>query len=314
MTDLIFLTILFAGGLAAIAILGTALLLQAGVLEKEPWAGRSISPRVLLVVGLIVASSLLYSQRSPSVALAQEPPPTPTATVTPAEATPTPIPPTSTATVAPTSTPTPVPATPTPIPATATPLPPTPTPLAPTATPAPTLTPAPTATPLPTATLPPTPTVVPPVLGLDVEKSGVLDIGATAPATRANPSDLITYTTMVRNTGNVALTAPQLTDNLCQPVYQSGDSLPVASFDVGETWTYRCVQTITQADIDAGSLTSTAIARADGPLGNRQDPADDATDSSAATVTIPQVVSLDLEKSGVLDTTIVTPATETNHG
>jgi len=47
------------------------------------------------------------------------------------------------------------------------------------------------------------------------------------------------------------------------PAFVSGDNAPLTVLDVGETWTYRCTYTVTQADLDAvGELAESVPAQA----------------------------------------------------
>lgn len=77
--------------------------------------------------------------------------------------------------------------------------------------------------------------------------------------------DTVTYSTVVENTGTVALTNVQVTDSLttasCTP------SVPVASLAVGSTVSCTSTYTITASDVAAGSVSSTATASGDGASG-----------------------------------------------
>ena len=97
-----------------------------------------------------------------------------------------------------------------------------------------------------------------------------------------------------------------MTDDTCDaaPAYASGDDGD-GLFEVGEAWTYTGSYAIDQGDIDVGAVLNEASASAEGPLGDTGDPADDATDSDTSTVPITQVASLDVEKTGALDVTVV---------
>src|SRR5204863_478361 len=89
---------------------------------------------------------------------------------------------------------------------------------------------------------------------------------ASVPAV-SNAGDPITYTVTVVNDGNVTLASVKLTDPRCAPVFQSGDVDGDGLLDVGETWTYECPYTVTQADMDAGTIDNTATAEATDPQG-----------------------------------------------
>jgi uncharacterized repeat protein (TIGR01451 family) len=79
--------------------------------------------------------------------------------------------------------------------------------------------------------------------------------------------DTITYTVTVANTGNTTLTSVTPTDPLCGLVLGSGDADSDSSLDVGETWVFGCTYTVTQADVDAGSIANTVTVGANGPGG-----------------------------------------------
>jgi gliding motility-associated-like protein/uncharacterized repeat protein (TIGR01451 family) len=85
--------------------------------------------------------------------------------------------------------------------------------------------------------------------------------------------DTITYTFTVTNEGNVSLSGITVTDPLLQSpnpvvaiVYQSGDTDSDGNLDVTETWVYTATSyTITQDDIDTGSVTNQATATGTAP-------------------------------------------------
>ncbi len=57
----------------------------------------------------------------------------------------------------------------------------------------------------------------------------------------------VTYTYVVTNTGDVALSSIKVDDDKCSPVdYVSGDEDGDSKLDVKETWTFECKQTITK--------------------------------------------------------------------
>jgi uncharacterized repeat protein (TIGR01451 family) len=150
---------------------------------------------------------------------------------------------------------------------------------------------------------------VPQVVTVDLAKSGVLDESVVSPGTRADAGDRVDYSFTVENTGNVTLHGVSLSDAHCDsaPSLVSGDTNSDGKLDVGETWQYSCSYTVGQAEIDAGSVTNNASVDALGPLDDSSTPADDATDSAAATVAIPQVRTVSIVKSGTLHTDVVAP-------
>lgn len=83
-----------------------------------------------------------------------------------------------------------------------------------------------------------------------------------------SPSDDISYTVTVANTGNVTLTNPVVSDSLVSLGSPSGDGTDAGVLNVGETWTYTATYDTTQADIDNhappnNSLSNTASAVTD---------------------------------------------------
>ena len=119
----------------------------------------------------------------------------------------------------------------------------------------------------------------------------------------------ITYALQVENTGNVTLTAPVITDtmtrigtgasvSLNQPfALTSGDIDGDGLLDVGETWVYQAIKTITQGDINAGGLSNTASATADGPTGTgiTTDQSDNGNDSDGNTTDDPTLFEITSE-------------------
>ncbi|WP_428839603.1 DUF7507 domain-containing protein, partial [Aequorivita lipolytica] len=88
--------------------------------------------------------------------------------------------------------------------------------------------------------------------------------------------DTITYTFTVTNEGNVSLSNILVTDPLLSApnpvvniVFQSGDTDGDGELDVTETWIYTATSyTITQDDIDTGSVTNQATAVGTPPTGD----------------------------------------------
>jgi uncharacterized repeat protein (TIGR01451 family)/gliding motility-associated-like protein len=77
-----------------------------------------------------------------------------------------------------------------------------------------------------------------------------------------NAGEVIPYTIIVENDGNITITNPVVTDPNADtgPTYVSGDSNTDGILDVGEVWTYEASHTVTQADMDTGSFTNSATA------------------------------------------------------
>ncbi len=120
----------------------------------------------------------------------------------------------------------------------------------------------------------PTVTPFPRVPGMVVNKT----VDTSALASPPVVGNVLTYTITLRNTGNVTLTTPVLTDTLTDntavvrplttgPTLTSGDN-GNGKLDVGETWRYTATLTLTQAILDAGGVSNTVTARANDPANN----------------------------------------------
>ena len=100
----------------------------------------------------------------------------------------------------------------------------------------------------------------------------------------------VLFTVTARSTGNVPLTAVVLTDPLCALGAVTGDADADDVLDLGETWTATCRYTVTQADVDRGSMANTATGR--GSFGGTT-----VTDTGSATVAVPQGPALAVAKA-----------------
>src|SRR4029078_9964234 len=77
----------------------------------------------------------------------------------------------------------------------------------------------------------------------------------------AAPGQSLDYTYKVKNIGNVTLSEPITVsdDNVdAQPASSSDDANNNGKLDVGETWTFTATHTVTQDDVDNGSVTNKA--------------------------------------------------------
>ena len=104
--------------------------------------------------------------------------------------------------------------------------------------------------------------------------SWTLDKATTSVPTSAN--DVMVYTFSVENTGNVSISAVTLTDNQCDaaPVLSSGDLNNNTLIDETETWSYTCNHTVTQAEVDAGTVDNTATVKGTPNAGTLADATD----------------------------------------
>ncbi|MCC5758112.1 hypothetical protein, partial [Klebsiella pneumoniae] len=77
---------------------------------------------------------------------------------------------------------------------------------------------------------------------------------------------VVPYTFVVTNTGNMTLTNITVSDPNCDvsPLFVSGDNNHDSMLQVTETWSYSCNHTVTQDEIDAGgNLLNTVTADSD---------------------------------------------------
>jgi uncharacterized repeat protein (TIGR01451 family) len=140
----------------------------------------------------------------------------------------------------------------------------------------------------PTITTAPSEAVIP----IDPAASITLTKRAT-PSTADLPGDVITYEFDVTNTGNVTLSGTAITETAFSGTgTQPAPTCPSGSFIPGQTITCSASYVLTQADVNAGSVTNTATASAVAPTGPNPVSA-----PSTATVTIAANASITLAKS-----------------
>ena len=127
-----------------------------------------------------------------------------------------------------------------------------------------------------------------PIPGISIVKGSNLDLGTDGKVT---VGDIITYTYVVTNTGNVTLTNVTVnevttgpdaftgTGTTPNPTFMSStdDSTGDGTLLAGESATYTATYALTQDDIDAGQVDNQAIATGDSPEG---DTVEDDSDSS----------------------------------
>jgi len=139
-------------------------------------------------------------------------------------------------------------------------------------------------------------------------KTGVLNDGGDGVA---NVGDTIDYTFAITNTGEVSLTVVTVADPMV-----TVDGGPITGLAPGETdsTTFTASYTLTQADINSGSVTNTATATANDPSGNpvvavSDDPTDtsdidpdgDGNPSDPTVTNLPEAGSLAFVKAASLD-------------
>jgi uncharacterized repeat protein (TIGR01451 family) len=91
-------------------------------------------------------------------------------------------------------------------------------------------------------------------------------VKTATPTSYSNVADVINYNYLVKNTGNVTLAGPVTVTDDKIPV-----SCPSGGLAPGATLTCTASYTITQADLESGSVTNTAFASANGTISNSDD-------------------------------------------
>ena len=145
---------------------------------------------------------------------------------------------------------------------------------------------------------------VPQVVTIDVDKVATLHQDVVAPSGRVDAGDTISYAFTVTNAGNVTLHDVVVTDPL------TGLSCPVGTLAPAavDSTTCSAIYTLLQADVDAGHRGNTATVTAQGP----QDQA--AQDTDTEDVTLPQVVTISLNKVGTRHDDVAGATTQTDPG
>jgi uncharacterized repeat protein (TIGR01451 family) len=142
----------------------------------------------------------------------------------------------------------------------------------------------------PKTTAPGDPTVVP-FVGLgkieliklsqfeDLNINGYADVG-----------EVIRYLFAVKNVGTLTLTDINITDNKCSPIF--GGPIQTLAPGVADTTTFYCTYTITQADITAGKVENSAVAKAKDPQGKEVIDTSDSNDPSKPGKDDPTITTL----------------------
>ncbi len=112
--------------------------------------------------------------------------------------------------------------------------------------------------------------------GLSIDKS------ANPPS--VNPGETVTYTYVVRDTGDDPLSQVVVADDKCAPVtFQGGDTDGDAQLDPAESWTYTCAQVVNG---DAAQVTNVGTVTAKDRFGNTLR----ASDTETIAVVLPEVI------------------------
>ncbi|CUR55154.1 putative Conserved repeat domain protein [metagenome] len=148
----------------------------------------------------------------------------------------------------------------------------------------------------PDSTATPTSTVA--TIAIDKTAGTPVDVDANG---RVDAGDTIAYSFLVTNTGALTLTSVTVSDAKTGPV-----SCPATTLDPGASTTCTATYTITQADVNTGSVTNSATAQGTPPTGPAVSSAPDTTStptSSVATITIDKEAGTpaDLNGNGRVD-------------
>ena len=127
-----------------------------------------------------------------------------------------------------------------------------------------------------------------------ISASPSIDITKTLKTgTPAKAGDPVTWTVTVKNTGNVTLTNVTVTDALAGATFVTpcGFTAPIASMAPAATVSCDVSYSVTQANVDAGSVTNTANAAGKPPVGAN------VTDSDSNSVSVVPAAALDVTKT-----------------
>ncbi|MGV8851438.1 MAG: DUF7507 domain-containing protein [Rhodoglobus sp.] len=151
---------------------------------------------------------------------------------------------------------------------------------------------APGATPVTAASSDVVTTTVTAAPTISLVKTGALPAGATARA-----GEVVTYSFVLRNTGNVTISGAAITDplpDLSTITFGTWPSGTAGTLAPGTQVTATATYAVKQADVDAGSIANTATATGTGALGGG------ATATSNATVPLVSSAKLTVSKSGAV--------------
>ncbi len=140
----------------------------------------------------------------------------------------------------------------------------------------------------PDSTATPTSTIT--TITVDKQAAAPVDVNANG---RVDAGDTIAYSFVVTNTGAVTLTAVGITDGKVGPV-----TCPATTLAPGASTTCTKAYSITQADVNAGSVDNTATAAGSSPGGATVTSPPDTTTTPTSTIA---TVSLDKQAGPVVD-------------
>ena len=127
----------------------------------------------------------------------------------------------------------------------------------------------------------------PPSPSVSVAKTG--RVTPSSDQSTAQAGDTIQYSYLVTNTGNVTLTSVAVDDPTLGPTTCPAPSLPGLAPGSAETCTADATYTVTQADLDTGSVSDTATATGSDARGDIAPPSDPSTATISTVVPAPAV-------------------------
>ncbi|NVJ87247.1 MAG: DUF11 domain-containing protein, partial [Algoriphagus sp.] len=128
---------------------------------------------------------------------------------------------------------------------------------------------------------------------ISLEKTGTIDMTIVAPDDRVDEGDLVNYKFTVKNTGTVTLTNVTVADQL--PGLGEITPTSLANLTPGATAEFTATYTVTQADLDLGSIFNTATVTGTPPVGN------DVTDTDTETIAVGQKPLIEITKTADID-------------
>ncbi len=131
---------------------------------------------------------------------------------------------------------------------------------------------------------------------------------AAGSRTYTTPGDELEYSIVATNTGNATLFGVSVNDDTVDTASLTCDTVLPATLSPGDQISCVAVRTVTQSDIDVGTVSNTAYASGQDPVGQSVAAED------TATVTADQRSSITIDKVGVIDDTVVGPLDRTDSG
>ncbi|MEL6523347.1 MAG: hypothetical protein AAFQ66_20405, partial [Pseudomonadota bacterium] len=108
-------------------------------------------------------------------------------------------------------------------------------------------------------------------LSIAVTPAPSISLNKSTSSSPSQAGDVLTYTFLLENTGNITVSNPSIADAKCaaSPTLQSESVAANGVLDVGEVQSYSCVSIpVTQTEVDAGSVDNTATASGDPAAGS----------------------------------------------